>query len=107
MSNIVIINATPHDIKLNNGKIFETSGIIARVSSELVETDEIDGVPVFSQNFGEITGLPEEKFGTIYIVSAMVLAASNRNDLIAPATSHKDVVRNENGQIISVPGFVK
>ena len=107
MSNVTIINATPHAIKLNNGKIFEPSGIIARVSSELVETGEIDGIPVFSQNFGEIMGLPEQEFGITYIVSAMVLAASNRNDLVAPATSHKDVVRNENGQIMSVPGFVK
>lgn len=100
------VNLTPHAIKLNDGTIFEPSGIVARVASELVKIDDVDGVPVFSQNFGEITGLPEEKFNTIYIVSAMVLAASNRNDLMAPATSHKDVVRNENGQIISVPGFV-
>jgi hypothetical protein len=37
----------------------------------------------------------------------MVLAASNRDDLVAPATGHPDTIRNEKGQIISVPGFVQ
>ena len=101
------VNLTPHSIKLNDGTIFEPSGVIARVAADLQEVGTINGVKLFRQTFGEVEGLPEEIPGTIYIVSAMVLAASNRNDLIAPATSHKDVVRNENGQIISVPGFVK
>ena len=29
-----------------------------------------------------------------------------RNDLLAPATGHPETVRNEQGQIVSVPGFV-
>ncbi|OQB08847.1 MAG: hypothetical protein BWY21_01041 [Parcubacteria group bacterium ADurb.Bin216] len=100
------VNLTPHVVRLNNGISFEPSGIVARVAADLQEVVKVSGVQFFRQTFGEVEGLPEQVPGTIYIVSAMVLAASYRNDLIAPATSHKDVVRNENGQIISVPGFV-
>ena len=55
--------------------------------------------------------LPEPEEGTIYIVSAMVLAANNskprcRGDLVAPATGHPECKR-ENGFIVSVPGFVR
>ena len=43
----------------------------------------------------------------MYIVSALVLAAiDNRLDCVAPATGSKETVRNEAGQIVSVPGFV-
>lgn len=59
--------------------------------------------------YGEIENLPEPEEGTIYIVSAMVLAAAKekgRTDVVAPATGHPDCVR-ENGFIVSVPGFVR
>jgi len=39
----------------------------------------------------------------------MVLEAGRkigRNDLVAPATGHPEAIRNEQGQIVSVPGFV-
>lgn len=48
------------------------------------------------------------KEGTIYIVSAMVLAAAKekgRTDVVAPATGHPDCIRKD-GFIVSVPGFV-
>jgi hypothetical protein len=35
-----------------------------------------------------------------------VAAAARRSDLVSPATGHPDCVR-ENGQIKSVPGFVR
>lgn len=104
-----IINLTPHMIVLNDGTEFPPSGTIARVAADLQEVGTINGVKLFRQTFGEVEGLPEQFpgiAGQIYIVSAMVLAAVDRGDCVAPATGHKDVVRNENGQIISVPGFV-
>ena len=106
---MTFVNLTPHSIILNDGTEFPPSGTIARVTADLQEVGTINGVKLFRQTFGEVEGLPEQFpgiAGQIYIVSAMVLAASNRNDLMAPATSHKDVVRNEAGQIVSVPGFV-
>ena len=32
--------------------------------------------------------------------------ASNRTDLVTPATGHKDCVRDDKGFIVSVPGFI-
>ena len=103
------INLTPHDIKLNDGTIYPTSGKVARVANTF--SNFCCGISkVF---YGEIENLPEPEDGTYYIVSAMVLAANNskpiwrrRGDLVVPATGHPDCVR-ENGFIVSVPGFVR
>ena len=99
------INATPHQIVLNDGRIFEPSGILPRVNQTM---SEFDGDLIAVQSFGEVEGLPEAEPGVVYIVSAMVLSAcKDRVDLVAPATNHKNTVRNEKGHIVSVPGFVK
>ena len=110
---IDIINLTPHTIKLNNGKTFPPSGTIARVSAKFtyVTSPELmrEGIYVYKVEYGEIEGLPEPQENVLYIVSAMVLEAGEiigRNDLIAPATGHPKAIRNEQGQIVSVPGFV-
>lgn len=103
------INLTPHDIKLNNGTVYPASGKTARVANSF--TNFCCGISrVF---YGEVENLPEHKRGTMYIVSAMVLAAEKakpkccqRRDLVAPATGHPDTIR-ENGNIVSVPGFVR
>ena len=99
-------NYTPHAITLNDGKSFASEGL-ARVSATFSSFDE-NGV--CSQEFGEVTGLPEPAANTLYIVSALVLTAAKaagRTDVVAPATGHPDCQRNDKGFIISVPGFVK
>ena len=102
---VKFINATPHPIVLNDGRVFEPSGVVPRVSQTITEFDS-DLIAV--QNFGEVEGLPEAEPGVVYIVSAMVLsAAKDRVDLVAPATNHELTIRNEKGHIISVPGFVR
>ena len=101
------VNCTPHAIVLNDGRRFEPSGSIARVAQTVSEFDE-DGIA--TQSFGNVTGLPEPQSDTIYIVSAMVLGraqAEGRSDIVAPATGHKDCVRDESGRIQSVPGFLR
>ena len=63
----------------------------------------------YKQEFGEIEGLPEPEEEVRYVVSAIVLSAAKaagRTDCVAPATGHPDVVRNDKGHIVSVPGFV-
>ena len=97
------VNCTPHTIVLNNGTKYEPSGMVARISSSFTD---FDAAGVCSVKYGELTGVPEPKVGTFYIVSAMVLSACNRPDLVAPATGHPDCIR-ENGFIKSVPGFVR
>ena len=98
------INCTPHSIVLNDGRTFDPSGSVARVSSSF--TNVVNDV--CSVVYGEVEGLPAPKEGTMYIVSAMVLSAnSTRTDLVAPASGHPDTIRNEKGHIVSVPCFVK
>lgn len=104
MEKVQFVNCTPHDLTLNDGTIIPASGVVARVSASFTD---FDNNGVCQQVFGDVTGIPEKEEGTLYIVSALVLAASNREDLVAPATGHPACVRNEKGQIVSVPGFVR
>lgn len=102
---MVYVNCTPHQINLNDGRSFEPSGNVARVSSafEQISSD------LFVQTFGDVQDLPEPKEDTLYIVSGMVLSAIGvqRPDIVAPATGHPDTVRDEKGRILSVVGFVR
>lgn len=96
------LNYTPHEIKINDGTSYPSIGT-ARVSATFTDFDQ-DGI--CHQEFGEVEGLPEPQEGVMLIVSAMVLGASSREDLVAPATGHPDTIRNEKGHIVSVPGFI-
>ncbi|MFA5166875.1 MAG: hypothetical protein WC449_06320 [Candidatus Paceibacterota bacterium] len=63
--------------------------------------------PLFIAAYGKVVGLPDEQEGVWYIVSSMVVEASKgRYDLLVPATGHRTAVRDANGQVYSVPGFV-
>lgn len=104
---MTMINLCPHSIVLNDGRTVEPSGIVARVSSSYTE---FDSNLVAEVKFGDIQNLPDPVPGTLYVVSGLVLAAAKdagRYDCVAPATGHVDCVRDEKGQIVSVPGFVR
>jgi len=110
-----IINLTPHRVSV----IFETPSLenealgdenvtnfdsdgVARVatSSELV--CRINGIPVVTTAFGEVTGLPAKTNGTYYIVSRIVKqAVPDRDDCLCPG----ELVRDEKGQPIGCKGF--
>ena len=94
-------NYTPHAIVLNDSRVFQSLGV-ARVEATFSDIKN----DVCRQVFGEVTGLPDAKEGVRLIVSGMVLSASSRADLVAPATGHPLTVRNDKGHIVSVPGFV-
>ncbi|MBR52256.1 hypothetical protein CMK19_00630 [Candidatus Poribacteria bacterium] len=96
------INLTPHSISMNDGTIHPPSGEVARVSVSF--TSIVDGL--CKQTFGEIENLPTPQPNTRYIVSGLVLSATNRVDVVAPATGHPETKRNDKGHIISVPCFV-
>lgn len=104
-----IINLTPHIVRLNDGREFQPSGDIARVSTIYSEMSDghIPDIPTVTANFGEVIGLPEQQDGIVYIVSGMVMSACpDRMDIVAPCTGHKDCIRKD-GQIYSVPGFIR
>ena len=96
------LNYTPHAIVLNDGTSYPSLGV-ARVANTFTGFDA-DGI--CDVVYGDVTGLPAPQPGVRLIVSAMVLAASDRTDLVAPATGHPDCVRKD-GFIVSVPGFVR
>jgi hypothetical protein len=106
-----IVNYTPHTISVldkstGNTTSYPSSGV-ARVSCVPTLVDSIGGIPVSSQEFGEITGLPEFEVGTYVVVSGMVLAAlkGSRIDVVGPDTGPTAV--RENGQVVAVTGFVR
>ncbi len=96
-------NFTPHAINLNDGTVIESEGV-ARVAASFTDFDENN---VCSQIFGKVEGLPEKEEGVYIIVSLLVLQASDRDDLVAPASGHPECIRDEKGRIVSVPGFVR
>lgn len=107
------INLTPHaiNVKTKTGKteIFEPSGKVARVDSNLQTVDQVDvgddNIIIYERTYGSIIDLPNPQPNTYYIVSAKVLDATKRKDVLAPATDSAE--RNDKGHIISVPGFVR
>ena len=97
------VNLTPHAIVMNDGRRFEPSGNVARVSTSFTEV-EGDFVSLIT---GDVEGLPSPQDGIFYIASSMVKSATTRPDVIAPATGHPETRRNDKGHIISVPCFVR
>jgi hypothetical protein len=105
------VNLTPHDIVVfnQNGMVtlkVPASGQIARVTTTKDFVKDLSGVPVYTIAYGDVDGLPAPQDGVIYIVSALVAqaVAGKRLDVVAPDTS--DPVRDKDGRIIGVKGFI-
>lgn len=103
-----IVNLTPHDINIIGeiGEVVQTfpaSGELARCSVSREQVDAINSVPVNRTVFGEVTGLPEQQEGVVYIVSALVAQATKRDDVLIP----DDAVRDEQGRIIGCRAFAR
>lgn len=107
---INFVNLTPHAINIydNNGQniiaTFPATGTVARVATHTKDAGEIGRIPVVSNTFGDVEGLPEPQAETVYLVSIVVASALNgtRPDVLVPDTSPAGVVRNESGQILGV-----
>jgi len=101
------INLTPHAITIEGIGTIESSGV-ARVNVTGFPRVSVAGVRVMKNLFGNVSGLPAPKLGTVYIVSKLVVdAVSTRAglDVFAPDTGD-DAIRNEKGHIVSVKGLV-
>jgi hypothetical protein len=102
------INLTPHALTIEGIGTIEPSGTVARVESTPQQRLSVAGIRVRENVFGAVQGLPVAELGTVYIVSAMVLAAVRSRagqDVFAPDTG-ADAVRNDKGHIVSVKGLV-
>jgi hypothetical protein len=101
-----IINLTPHTInETTTSSEYKASGIVARLNSQVKAVKEVNGIPIYSKQFGEVENLPAPVKGTYYIVSGLMLDHAKRMgrvDLLAPG----ELVRNEQGQPVGCKGFV-
>jgi len=111
----------------NNIMNIQPSGQISRVNQEMtlvavypagtqfvnltphvlsVHTNAEGSIELYSVEYGEVTGLPPEKWkkGVVYITSGMVNAAlPHRSDVVSPG----ELVRDENGKPIGCKGLRK
>jgi len=93
-------NYTPHKVRLfqDNGQYVELeSEGVARVEEETKDLHKKNGIQFCRTTMGVVTGLPPKpKANTMIIVSSLVLAHSDREDLVSPT----DYVKNQKGLII-------
>jgi hypothetical protein len=106
-----IVSLLPHSTELiRDGRIvlrIPPSGVTARVEvvSEEVEELRCGGMvlPVIQTRYGQVTGLPEPRPGTFYLVSGLVLDyAKDRVDLLVPAR----VLRSK-GRVLGCQAFAR
>ena len=113
---VQLVNLTPHDIVIyhEDGEtvklVIKASGQVARATARRKKIGEINGIPVYRNEFSEVEGLPKPKRGVIYIVSSLVqqalkLRGIKRKDVVSPDTSPEGVVRDKNGRILGTKGF--
>lgn len=106
----MIINLTPHDIHVefnNKHKVYPASGQIARLSTNQVPVDAVDGFVIYETEVKVVTGYPGED-ENLYIVSAVVglqLAKLGISNYIIPNTTKEK--RDREGNILSVDSFHK
>ena len=107
-----MLNRTEHEVTIFNTIGVNTPDMVLeqytgepiRVSCESRKVDTVEGIDIYENIYGEVTGLPEFKEGVYYVVSAMVRQAlPERKDLLSPG----QLIRNEAGQPIGCLGLVR
>ena len=107
-----MLNRTEHKVTIFNTIGVNTPDMVLeqykgepiRVSCESRKVDTVEGIDIYENIYGEVTGLPEFKEGVYYVVSAMVRQAlPERKDLLSPG----QLIRNEAGQPIGCLGLVR
>lgn len=101
-----IVNLTPHAVNIVAADgtpliTIDPSGTVARLDTnvDIIGTVDVGNVsiPVQTTKFGPVSGLPNPKDGTVYVVSSLVAQrVPDRNDVYVPT----DTVRDANGRIV-------
>jgi hypothetical protein len=102
------VNCTPHRIVVNvdgTEQAFEPSGILPRIETIETPAVEIEGIPTITVTRGKVENLPVAEEGVVLIVSGMVLAGTDRLDIVAPDTG-KTAIRKD-GRIVAVRRFIR
>lgn len=98
----MIINLTPHAIHVGEFT-FEPSGTVARCQETTEKAGMFEGLELVRKAYGVVTDLPDEKPGTLLVVSMMVRQALPlRQDLASPG----DLIRDADGKIIGAKNLV-
>jgi hypothetical protein len=97
-----IVNLTPHTINIAGHTPIMPSGEIARVNFQIIQSGEINGIPVMETIAHGISGLPPKTNNTVYVVPSMVRQYfPSRRDLVSPAK----LLRNNIGVVVGCVGF--
>lgn len=91
---LTVVNLTPHTVNLliSGDRIrLPRGGKIPRIEETMKHDGDIDGVSVYTIEYGAVTNAPPIIPGTIYIVSKMIVEAlPGRNDLFFPIMLERD-----------------
>lgn len=102
-----IVNLTPHPLviqKKDGEKVTIAPSGLARVAASYVEDSEVFGISVGHTQYGAVEGLPEEKEGTLYVVSSLVRCAlPSRHDLVSPT----NMIRDAEGRIVGAAALTR
>lgn len=96
-----ILNLTDREVSITdiNGvtTVLRPQGTIVQVSIHTKVLGKVNGIDIVTYTYSEVSGLPEPKKDTMYLVSWAVLQALNntRPDVIAPDTSPTSVVKGK------------
>ena len=106
-SSIEILNYTPHEVNVKVGEKeykFPSVGNCRVSQTQEKQIHELNGIPVYKIEYGEVENLPSEKENTWYIVSQMIKDRKpERKDLLTPAK----LIRDGSGKIIGCGGFAQ
>ena len=101
MSEIKIVNLTPHEINIVGHEPIPSSGSV-RVAETSHVIDEINGIDIIVKKFGKVEGMPEPQPDTVFVVSLMVAQQlTHRDDILTVG----ETVRNEAGQVVGAKNF--
>lgn len=96
-----------YEITNKNTDTWNTTGVVARCTTEEVKIASPDDIPYIKITFGKILNLPPAEKNVTYIVSNIVATAAaakeGRDDCVMPAK----LVRNHGGQVIGCLAFAK
>ena len=111
--NIVLVNMTPHEIRYYGRELLciPPSGLPPIRLEEKNEGSFVkEGLSFTRKRYKEAENLPSKKEGVYFIVSKMVLDATQREDFIAPDTGDgavRDVDGSETGRVGSILGTTR
>lgn len=104
-----LINLCPHPILIrrnHNCRIeIPESGEVARLQFSTDFLRMAGDIPVHERRVLKVNGLPEEKKGVLYIVSAMLQQHLDRDDLISP--DRYSCYTDDDGRIIETDRLVR